>query len=136
MYTKCLNFDPSDENQHICVCGHPKNRHSPCLFFFLGLFCDSYFVSSLNSFFFFVCRFVLLFCEYCGWHRALHERTGSLLLLSFFSFFLSFSSSSSSSFSSSSSSSFFFFFLLLLLLLSSSFFFFFFLSFFFLFFLS
>ena len=44
--TKCLNFDPSDENQHICVCGHPKNRHSPCLFYFLGLFFDSYFVSS------------------------------------------------------------------------------------------
>ena len=29
---KCLNFDPTEEDKHVCVCGHPKNRHPPGMF--------------------------------------------------------------------------------------------------------
>ena len=60
---QCANFDPSDENPHTCVCGHPKNRHSPCMLVFPNHCCILKFLWFLVSLFLiFLTHFR---CEYC-----------------------------------------------------------------------
>ena len=70
---ECANFDPSDENPHICVCGHAKNRHASCVVLSLehrGQF---------SCFFWFlISSLIVIFPRFCCEYGLIHCRNFSL----------------------------------------------------------